>query len=60
MDIQLLTNLKLRGAHVGFTEKAQNAVDDWDVECSLLGETSLDTFHAPVPLQHLAAILLLD
>jgi hypothetical protein len=35
MDIQLLTNLKLRGAHVGFREKTQNDVDDLDVERSL-------------------------
>jgi hypothetical protein len=26
--IQLLTNLKLRGDHVGFTEKTQNETDD--------------------------------
>jgi hypothetical protein len=28
VDIQLLTNLKLRGNHLGFTEKTQNETDD--------------------------------
>jgi hypothetical protein len=35
MDIQLLTNLKLRDDYMGCAEKTQNEIDDWDAEPSL-------------------------